>query len=71
MSWSPLIPNSPSKAAKPILAFTGPVGTVLNPEILIVGLLSLFTTEKPSNTVILRASRVKSSYTITSVQPAA
>ena len=60
-NWSPTIPNSPSKAAKPILAFTGPVGTVLKPEISIVGLLFLLTTEKPSNIVTLRDGFVKSS----------
>ena len=70
-NWSPTIPNSPSKAAKPILAFTGPVGTVLKPDILILGDLPAPTTEKPLKREILRLSRARSSYTITNVQPAA
>ena len=52
---SPSSPDSPSKAAKPNLARTGPVGTVLNPEILITGETPFTaTTEKPSKRLILR-----------------
>ena len=32
LNWSPLILKSPSNAATPMLALTGPAGIVLNPE---------------------------------------